>query len=145
MPSSSPPSRQRRRRSQTPPPPTSRVRSPSKDSKNESFNDSKTNQQEETSTVPNVSHDSSKRRNRWGNNENANERQTVAQDTNLKDELPLISQPNPAPVESNDIPQQLEEPIVTNTTANVSKSKWDDDEEEMTTDSLQQNQTQPEP
>jgi hypothetical protein len=60
----------------------------------------------------------------------------------------MISQTNSIPVESTnqstDIPQQLQDPIVTDSTTAASKSKWDDDDD-TTTDSVQQNQTQAEP
>jgi hypothetical protein len=94
---------------------------------------------------------SSKRRNRWDKVEDFTERQITVQHANLEDELHMISQTSSAKIEptnqSNDIPKQLEEPIVKDTTATASKSKWDDDdddEDEMTTNSVQQNQTQPE-
>jgi hypothetical protein len=62
----------------------------------------------------------------------------------------MIAQTSAAQLDPNtqslDIPQKSNEPIVadTATTATVSKSKWDDDDDEMSTDSIQQNETQSE-
>jgi hypothetical protein len=88
-----------------------------------------------TNTQTNLN-ESSKRRHRWENEEDINDRQQAT----VEDDSRVISQTNTAQIESNDIPPQSEEP----TTTNASKSKWDDDGDETTTDSVQQNQTQPE-
>ena len=153
----------RRRRSQTPPPSSSRVRSVPTDNKNESFNDptsspSATDPQEDATSILPTSHTglSTKRRNRWENDDDGTGRHTKAQNANVEDELRTISQtstgqPDPT-TQTLDIPQHSDKSIVTDTTtttaaAIASKSKWDndEDEDEMSTDSVQQNQTQPEP
>jgi hypothetical protein len=127
----------RRHRSPTPPPSSSRVRSPPDEHKNESISNSKVNPQEELTNTQTSLNESSKRRHRWENEEDLNDRQQA----NVEDESRLISQTNTAQIESNaNIPPQAEEP-----TTNANKSKWDDDDDdETTTDSVQQNQTQPE-
>jgi len=149
--SNSSPSRHRRRRSPTPP---SRVRSSPNDNNldNSTISPTKTNQQDDMTNVQTTLRESSsgKRRHRWENDENLNERQTATQHENLEDQLRIIPQTSSAQIEqtnqSTDIPQKLEEPIVPDTTAMASKSKWDDDDDdEVTTDLIQQNQTQPEP
>jgi hypothetical protein len=148
--SNSSPSRHRRRRSPTPP---SRVRSSPNDNNldNSTISPTKINQQDDMKNVQTTLRESSsgKRRHRWENDEIPNEKQTTTQPENLEDELRIISKTSSAQIEptnqSTDIPQQLEEPIVTGTTAMASKSKWDyDDDDEITTDSIQQNQTQSE-
>lgn len=111
----------------------------------------KTEQQQEdvTSSVATSSTDSSlaaKRRNRWENPQVFTERQTTAQHTSFEDELHIIAQtttPQSEPTtQSNDIPQPSKESIVTEMPG---KSKWDDDDDdEMTTESIEQHQIQPE-
>jgi len=132
------------------------MRSPATNNKNESFDHStispsKTDRQEDmTSGLTDPSQSlSAKRRNRWDSAAKFNERQTVAQHANLEDELHITVQtsiPQSEPTtQSNDIPQSSKEPIVIETTEIPGKSKWDDDEDEMTTDSIQHNQIQPKP
>jgi hypothetical protein len=130
------------------------MRSPPTNNKNESFDHStispsKTDQQEDMTSGPADPSLSAKRRNRWDSAAKLNERQTVAKHANLEDELRVIVQtsiPQSEPTtQSNDIPQSSKEPIVIETTEIPGKSKWDDDEDEMTTDSIQHNQIQPKP
>ena len=87
-----------------------------------------------TSTETNLN-ESSKRRHRWENEGDFNDRQQ----TNVEDESRVISKINTGQIEFNSIPLQSEQPK-----ADVTKSKWDDDDDEATTDSVQQNQIPPE-
>lgn len=116
----------RRRRSSTPPPSLTRMKSPVNENKNESTHNSKANPSEEETNIRINPNDSSKRRHRWENQEDVNDRER----TKATDD----SQTKPTQLVSTNIPQTSED-----STVNASKSKWDDDE--TTTDSLQANQT----
>jgi hypothetical protein len=123
----------RNRRSKTPPPSSSRVRSPSPPIVDQpEIDNSQSHKQEETSTIranPTPS-SSTKRRKRWENEEEFNERQSLAQaaqHASLEDELRMIAQTSAAQLEPSDhyanIPQQSQGQT------SASKSKWDDEEE----------------
>lgn len=138
-----------RRRSPTP---SSRVRSPINDNRDESFDDStgipsKPDPQEDTAQVsttqPSILPSPSapeKRRHRWDQDENLNEQQ-ITENNNFENELRMISETSITQSESitlsNDIPQQT---IVTQSQSMVSKSKWDDDDDETTKESMPENQ-----
>ena len=86
---------------------------------------------------------SCKRRNRWRDKDDFNERQTTTQNASLEDELRMIAQTSVQEIQLKlDIPQPLAESVVTETITNISKSKWDDNETDITTDSRQQNPIQ---
>ena len=68
-----------------------------------------------------------------------------AQNISLADELHMIAQTHVQQNESIiDIPQQLIESILTETTTNISKSKCHDNDNDITIDRIQQNSTQSE-
>jgi len=123
---------QHQRRSQTPPPSSSRVYAPSprivdqpEIDKFQSF------QQDVNTTRANPAPSSStKRRKRWENEEEFNERQSLAQaaqHASLEEELRMIAQTSAAQLEPSDhyanIPQQSQGQTT------VSKSKWDDEDD----------------
>ncbi len=128
-------SRSRHRRSKTPPPSSTRVRSPSPPQvvDKHGINNSQPHQQDNINSVHTnpAPSSSTKRRKRWENEEEFNERQSLeqaAQHTSLEDELRMIAQTSASQLEPlnqlGNIPQQSQASATV-----VSKSKWDDEED----------------
>ena len=123
----------RNRRSATPPPSSSRVRSLSpvivKQPEIDNFQSGKQEDVNTTRVNP-PPPSSAKRRKRWENEDEFNERQSLAQaaqHTSLEDELRMIAQTSAAQLEPSDHHVNIPQPpqIQTNNT----KSKWDDEDD----------------
>ncbi|CAF4792145.1 unnamed protein product, partial [Rotaria sp. Silwood1] len=121
-------SRSRHRRSKTPPPSSSRVRSTSPAVVDQHKNNNSQLQQQKDVNVAPIS--STKRRKRWENEEEFNERQSIeqaAQQASLEEELRMIAQSSAVQLEpSNQFVNIPEEPQISTI---ASKSKWDDEDE----------------
>jgi hypothetical protein len=126
----------RNRRSATPPPSSSRVRSPSPVVvKQSEIDNSQSGKQEDANTTrtnppPPPPPPSTKRCKRWENEEEFNERQSLAQaaqHTSLEDELRMIAQTSAAQLEPLNHHVNIPQPSQIQTTA--SKSKWDDEDD----------------